>query len=237
MQKQLERKGIKKGLTSIAKVLRENDLIAKGGRKRKKKSAKKEELTHPNLNIIKNKFEVTKVNNLLCADICQIMCKTRWIYISGVIDAANRELVGHSLAEHMRKDIVLKAFKVANDKYQYKEGTVFHSDNGSQYLSKAVQKELKIKGIITSRSRPGKPMDNQPIESFWKTLKREIGDEIRDMPYNKARLLIMEYIMEYNWERLHSSIGYLSPIEARQTIFSEGASPFRETKEIKIFSI
>ena len=215
IQKLLLRKGIKISLYKIVKVLRKHNLVAKGGRKRQRK-VEKEETVAIAQNLIEDKFSVTLPDKLLCADICQVRCASGWVYISGIIDVALRELVGWAVATHMRKEIVIESIEMAHGRYHYSDfKTIFHSDNGSQYTAKKTQELLAQKQILTSRSRPGKPMDNQPIESFWKTLKRELADEIRHLKFSQAKMEIINYIGEYNSERLHSSLNYQTPFEAR----------------------
>ena len=209
-------KADKVGLPKIARILRDNNLIAKGGARKRYRPKPEIELVIPKYNLIKDKFRVKRLNTLLCADICQLRYKGGWLYISGIMDVANREIVGYHIATHMRKEIVIESIQMAADKYKYNKRTVFHSDNGSQYRANATKELLTSMGIRLSRSRPGKPMDNQPIESFWKTLRREL-DDISKLSFDKARMIIVEYItMNYNSERLHSSLEYLSPLEVRK---------------------
>ena len=91
------------------------------------------------------------------------------------------------------------------------KGAVYHSDRGSQYTAKQTKELVERYGFRKSMSRPGTPSDNQPIESFWQTLKRELPD-IRQLPYEDAKRAVVEYIeLYYNSSRLHSGIGYRIP--------------------------
>ena len=93
-----------------------------------------------------------------------------------------------------------------------------HTDGGSQFCSKKTTELIEKAGFIKSMSRPGVPQDNQPIESFWKTMKREMPS-IRHMKFEQAKATIVEYIeLYYNSERLHSSINYRIPNEAYQQL-------------------
>ena len=114
----------------------------------------------------------------------------------------------------MAKELVMKALSLALMQRKVKGGLLFHSDRGSQYTSKAFQNKLKNKNIISSMSRKGNCWDNACSESFFHTLKTE---EVNGKTYStrkEAHLKIFEYIESfYNRNRLHSSIGYLTPVE------------------------
>ena len=91
------------------------------------------------------------------------------------------------------------------------EGAIFHSDRGCQYTAKRTKELVEAHGFRVSMSRPRKPNDNQPIESFWKTLKTELTD-ISNLDFEEARMEIVKYIETYyNSRRRHSSIGYMTP--------------------------
>ena len=91
------------------------------------------------------------------------------------------------------------------------QNAVYHSDRGCQYTAKKTKELVEKHGFRKSMSRPGTPSDNQPIESFWKTLKREMPD-IRNLTFKEAAKALVEYFeLYYNSERLHSSLGYRSP--------------------------
>ncbi|NCB45062.1 MAG: IS3 family transposase [Clostridia bacterium] len=215
LKKLLSRRGINISERQIARIIAESGRLAKGGTKRKRK-VQKEETVAVELNLAKDMFKERRPDYILSADISQMRyLGGNWLYASAIIDVGTREIVGYQVATHMRKEIVIESINQVIGMHRYNEETIFHSDNGGQYMAKATQELLRKKGIRTSRSRPGKPMDNQPIESFWKTLKRDIGDEIKHMAFEKARMAIVEYITEYNTERLHSSLGYITPHEAR----------------------
>ena len=91
-------------------------------------------------------------------------------------------------------------------------GAVYHSDNGGCFKSKAMSETIDKMHFRRSLSRPGHPMDNQPIESFWHTLKTEMPDTSQ-MSYEKAVVTVFEYIIDYNANRIHSGIDYVTPNE------------------------
>jgi len=192
--------------------LKANGLEAKAGRKRKHRNIKtKAEFESRNLVIAK--FEIKKANKLWCADITEMEIYRRKIYISGIIDVGSRRLVGWSIATHQRQEIVQNAIEMAYYRCKPKAGIVFHSDRGCQYTANKTKAMLDKYKMQSSMSRPGKPCDNQPIETLWKTLKQELVD-ISKMKFGEAKLEVVKYIeMYYNSERLHSSLGYRTPNE------------------------
>ena len=214
IRKELERQDIKIGEWRISQIMKKNGLIAKSGRSGKKKVSKPTEEQYFEENLVKDKFSEKEPNKLWCSDITVLVCKSCKFYMCGVLDAATRRLIGWAIARHQRQSIVQDAFLMAVGRNPNRpEGAVFHSDRGSQYTAKKTKDLVEKHGFCKSMSRPGTPSDNQPIESFWKTLKREMPD-IRQMTFTEAKHALVEYIeLYYNSARLHSGIGYMIPNE------------------------
>ena len=187
-------------------------LTAKSGRNRKRKKVKPTEKQYIEENLIKNKFTVTEPNYLWCSDITELKCLRGNIYVCGIIDVATRRLVGWDIDKHQRQEIVQNAFKMAIGlNPDIPDGAVYHSDRGCQYTAKKTKTLVEQNGFRKSISRPGTPSDNQPIESFWKTLECEMAD-ISHLGFDEAKRKIVEYIeLYYNSDRLHSGINYLIP--------------------------
>ena len=155
-------------------------------------------------------FLFEKLDNYLwCSDITELKCHRQSIYVCGVIDVATRRLVGWDIAKHQRQEIVQNAFKMAIGRNpNIPDGAVYHSDRGCQYTAKKTKQLVEKNEFRKSMSRPGTPSDNQPKESFWKTLECEMSN----LTFEEAERKIVEYIeMYYNSERLHSGINYSIP--------------------------
>ena len=214
IRKALEKRGIVVSEWRIARILRKNGLIAKSGRTGTRKTPKPTEEQYIEENLIKDKFSVTEPNMLWCSDITVLAYKSGKLYVCGIIDVATRRLVGWAIARHQRQDIVIAAFLMAAGRNPVRPaGAVFHSDRGCQYTAKRVKELVEKNGFRKSMSRPGTPSDNQPIESFWQTLEREMPD-IRHLPFEDAKRAITSYIeLYYNASRLHSGINYRIPNE------------------------
>jgi len=153
-------------------------------------------------------------------DITFIPTSAGWLYLAVVIDLCSRRVVGWSLADHMRSDLVLDALHQALQT-RPTDGTIFHSDRGSQYGSAPFRQALAKAGLNQSMSARANPYDNAWTESFIGTLKREMlqGGCFEDA--TDARIEIFEYIDGYyNTHRKHSSLGYKTPSQFEAEIHS-----------------
>lgn len=220
IRKSLLRIGIRVSEYKISRILRENNLVSKYGRPRKRKHPLKTKAEYTSENLIKKKFDVNTKNTLWCADITELRAHGgQKIYVSGIIDVGTRRVVGWNIAKHSRQEIVLEAIKMAYGRCKPNGGLIFHCDRGCQYTSNETKKTLDEFDMISSMSRPGSPTDNQPIESFWKTMKVEM-DDITHMKFDEAKRTIIKYIeCFYNSERLHTSLGYRTPNEVWNELF------------------
>ena len=214
IKRELRREKITVSENKIARILKEHGLVAKSGRKGTRKKKKPTEEQYIEENLIKNKFEVRIANYLWCSDITELKCKSGKLYICGIIDVATRRLVGWSVQRHQRQDIVHNAFMMAIGRNPHRPAdAVYHSDRGCQYTAKMTKDLVESNGFKKSMSRPGTPSDNQPIESFWRTLECEMPD-IRHLTFEAACMVIVKYFeFYYNSDRLHSGIDYHTPNE------------------------
>ena len=216
IKKELANNGIRVSEWKISRIMKKYGLVAKGGRKKSKKQEQqkkvqaKEKIMRQNLII--DKFSVTVPNKLWSSDISEFKISGRKLYVCAIIDVATRRIVGWAIALHMRESIVHNAFKMAYGRNpNLAQQPYYHSDGGAEFTSKETTELVERSGFMKSVSRPGVPQDNQPIESFWKTIKREMPS-IRYMNFDEAKMTIVKYIeLYYNSARLHSSIGYQCP--------------------------
>lgn len=199
----------------ISRILRENGLVAKLGRKPKAKKYKATAAEYLRENLVLKNLLGHSPNELLCADIHEIKYKGSKLYVSGVMDAGTRAIIGWDIQKHQRQEIVQDAIKMAIGRHpETKSKAIFHCDRGCQYTANKTKELLESAEIRISMSRPGTPNDNQLIESFWKTMNTEM-DSIAQMNFINAKKTIIKYIeMYYNSVRIHSGIGYLTPNEA-----------------------
>ena len=214
LKKELSKAGIAVSEHRISRILKENQLVAKGGRPRTAKKRKTPEKQYIEENLLKDKFSVTEANYLWCSDITEIEYKHGRLYLCCIIDVATRRIVGWSIERNQRQSLVQAAFQMAVGRNPKRpKGAIYHSDRGCQYTAKKTKEMVEKAGFRKSMSRPGTPNDNQPIESFWRTLKTEVGN-LKAYTYVQACKKLRWYIeMYYNSSRIHSGIAYSIPNE------------------------
>ena len=154
-------------------------------------------------------------------DITYIPTDEGWLYLAGVMDLCSRKIVGWSMAEHMRSQLVSDALEMAVCRRRPGKGLLHHSDRGGQYAGDDYQLLLQRNQMQVSMSGKGGLLasavssaegDNACVESFWATLKSELVNHQRFATREQARVAVFEYIEGfYNRKRLHSSLGYVSP--------------------------
>lgn len=171
-----------------------------------------------------SRFVPTGPNQLWLTDITFVRLRSRWIYLSVLIDAFSRRCIGWALGTRMTAELALEALHMALVSRQPRNTLVHHSDRGGQYGSSIYQDELLEHGLEQSWSRPGTPTDNPICERFIGTLKRE---EIWVRPYvdfDDARNSIGPFIVDYNEDRSHSSLGKRSPAEFERMYYQAAKS-------------
>lgn len=150
----------------------------------------------------------------LVGDITYIKTWQGWLYLATVIDCCTKQVLGWSMAPHMRTDLICDALTMAATRHQLAPGAIFHSDRGTQYTSTQFAKHLESLGIVGSMGRTGVCWDNAMAESFFAALKNELVYRVVLPTRKKARRLIAEYIeVFYNRTRIHSGIGYKTPAQ------------------------
>lgn len=163
-------------------------------------------------NRLDRQFKAELPNQKWAVDITYIPTDEGWLYLAGVLDLCSRKIVGWSMADHMKTDLVSDALTMAIVRRGPHPGLLHHSDRGVQYASDAYQHLLQVHGMQSSMSGKGDCWDNACAESFWATLKKELVNHEQYATCEHARQSIFEYIeVFYNRQRLHSSLGYLSP--------------------------
>ncbi len=134
------------------------------------------------------------------------------MFLATVIDLYSRRLIGYSMADHVRADLVVAALRHAvAARGGDVEGVIFHADHGSQHTSEKFAKACAAYGIRRSMGAVGSSTDNAVAESWFAALKRELPHGPRWATSQRARLDVFAWIAFYNNERRHSTLGYLSP--------------------------
>ncbi len=150
----------------------------------------------------------------LVGDITYIHTWAGWLYLATVIDCCTRQVVGWSMADHMRTSLVCDAITMAAGRGSVQPGAVFHSDRGSQYTSAEFRSHLGVFNMRGSMGVVGQCWDNAMAESFFAALKNELVYRTVFPTITKARRAVADYIeVFYNRTRLHSGLGYKAPAE------------------------
>jgi transposase InsO family protein len=166
--------------------------------------------------LLERDFTAAALNTRYVGDITYLpIGDGKFLYLATVLDLHSRRLAGWSIAEHMRTDLVADALKAAAaTRGGTLHGAIFHSDNGAQYVSKQFAELCDALGVIRSRGAVGTSADNAAAESFNATLKRETLQGAKRWPGARAaRLAVFRWITRYNTRRLHSALGYRSPLD------------------------
>ncbi len=167
-------------------------------------------------NRLERQFEVEQANQVWVGDITAIWTWEGWLYVAAVLDLYDRQLIGWAMADHMRTQLVVSALKMAWGRRRPAPGLIHHSDRGSQYTAHHYQALLADYEMLASMSRKGDCWDNAVMERFFGSLKSEWTDTQRYETREEARRDIICYIeMEYNSQRLHSTLGYKTPREMK----------------------
>lgn len=163
-------------------------------------------------NLLDRQFTAELPNQKWVCDITYIPTDQGWLYLAGVMDLCSRKIVGWSMTDHMRSDLVSDALKMAIAGRGAGPGLIHHSDRGVQYATDDYLHLLQSHQMRPSMSGRGNCWDNAAMESFWSTLKTELVHDEQYATHQQARVSIFEYIeVFYNRRRLHSSLGYVSP--------------------------
>ncbi len=197
---------------TVAKVMRQHGIRA---RTKKKYVPRTTDSVHQQpvaANVLDRQFAAELPDQKWAVDITYIPTDQGWLYLAGVIDLCSRRIVGWSMKDHMKVELVSDALSMALARRSPGRGLLHHSDRGVQYASDDYRHLLQSHGMESSMSNKGDCWDNAPMESFWGTLKTELVNHERYATHEQARASIFEYIeVFYNRQRLHSSLGYLSP--------------------------
>ncbi len=207
--------GIRVGGKRVARLMRSLGIegVSRRGKRRYKTTIPANEApAAPDL--VRRSFQAAGPNRLWVADITYVSTWEGFLFLACVIDAWSRRVVGWSMRDDLRSELVVDALGMALTQRKPAAGVVHHSDRGSQYTSLAFGKTMQDAGVMPSMGRRGDAFDNAVAESFFATLETELLDRVRFKTRRGARVEIFDFIESfYNRHRLHSSLGYMSPEE------------------------
>lgn len=209
--KDLKAAGVKTARKRVERLMKAAAI--KGKSKRKYKTTTQSKHQRPRVeNLLKQDFKVTEPNQAWVSDITYLATLEGWLYLAVVLDLFSRKVIGWSFSKRLTDELTLSALSMALKQRPASKGLIFHSDQGSQYASKAFQAKLKKHHIQQSMSGKGNGYDNAVAESFFATLKTEEGADRPYLTRQQAKTSIFTYIEGfYNTRRRHSTLDYLSP--------------------------
>ena len=226
---QLRRDGFRVGTQRIARLMREQGL--RGSRRRKHKNTTLSDHGLPVApNHLLRQFDVSERDRVWVGDITYVKTWQGFLYVAVLIDLFSRRVVGWAAEEHMRTELTLDALRMATDRRNPPPLLIHHTDQGSQYAANDYLGELKRHQAIPSMSERGDCWDNAVAESFFGTLKSELIYRHVWPTRKAAKTAIAEFIERfYNTQRLHSTLGYVSPAEFESAGHREIALAAQET--------
>ena len=212
-QELIKRNGMPVSKSKVSRIMKKMGLRARGKRKFRITTDSSHKFSR-SPNLLERIQEVNSLNTVWASDITYIWTHEGWMYLCVILDLYSRKVVGWSLQNHLKATLVLEALRMAAGRRNPDPGLIFHSDQGIQYACDAFRAVLSKYGFIQSMSHKGNCYDNATVESFFHSLKVE---EIHDYTFvtrEELRSRVFSWIEKYyNRKRLHSALGYNSPVE------------------------
>lgn len=212
----LRRQGELCGKHRVERLMRKDGLQAR--RRRCFRVTTRSASGHPVApNHLNRQFSVSELDTVWVGDMTYVWTREGWLYLAVLLDLCSRRVVGWAYSDRINRDLALSALTMALQQRRPSPGLLHHTDRGSQYTCCDYQTELSQQGLTPSMSRRGDCYDNAVAESFFSTLKAELKSYDHYATRQQAQAELFEYIeVFYNRQRLHSSLGYQSPVEFEQ---------------------
>jgi transposase InsO family protein len=211
---ELRRQGQMCNHKRVERLMRQEGLKARSGKRRKVRTTISDPDQPVAPNLLMDRPAPVKVDEVWVADITYVPTAEGWLFVAAVMDLYSRQILGWSVWESLAATGALQALARAVVKRGYPRGVIHHSDRGIQYACAEYRRELQRRGLIASMSRKGNCYDNAAMEAFWSTLKREALTDSDQWTKDRVRRQLFEFIeSDYNRSRLHSSLGYQSPVD------------------------
>jgi putative transposase len=218
MWRELRRRGLRVGKERVRVLMQQHDIQARGKRRFRVATTDSNHKLPIAPNLLDRNFTVTQPNTTWTGDITYIPTDEGWLFLAVVIDLFSRRVVGWSMQPEMHSKLAIDALEMAWLRRSPARNAehIFHSDRGSQYASREFSRLLQKCGITASMSRKGNCWDNAPSETLFASLKVESLHGQRFQTIRQAKDQTLAWLLWYNQTRMHSTLGYVSPIQFEQ---------------------
>jgi putative transposase len=214
MTAELRRRGWRVNRKRVERLMRAHGIV--GYRPRRRRSVTQPDQAAPPVpDLLGRLFDPDRLDVAWCGDVTYVPTDQGWLYLASVIDLASRRLLGYAMGERHDADLAVRALTAAaaTRGQRRMDGTIFHTDRGSEYAATATVEACQRLGLTRSMSRTGSCLDNAAAESWFASLKVELVGRTRYRTRAEARAAIFAWIAYYNASRLHSARQYLPPLE------------------------
>lgn len=216
---ELGKMGYKASRQRVARLMKKAGIRSKISKKFKTTTDSKHSLGF-SPHLLDRQFQTNRLGKVWVSDITYIRTALGWLYLTVILDLADRKVIGWALSQGMTaEETTIAAWKMALKNRPVEPGLMFHSDRGVQYAAIAFRRQLGQNLVIQSMSRKANCWDNAVAESFFKILKAELAYDIFFPSEDSARIAIFEFIeIWYNRQRIHQAIGYRTPLQMEQLL-------------------
>jgi putative transposase len=230
MSKELKKRGFTGGRYATRTFMKKHGIIS--DQRPKKTYYGSTKIKVEGENILNRQFKVDAPNKVWSGDITYIKTKKGTLYLAGIVDLFSRKIIGFEMDNNMREELPLAALDNAIRIRKIKEKVLHHTDRGSQYVGEKYRSRLKEFAFIISLSKAGNCLDNSAIERVWGSLKSEwikgkiytsIAEAVQD---------VLKFIDFYNTERLHSTLGYVSPDDFEKRYYENLTNNLPPSKKV-----
>lgn len=215
MYKALHKKGVSIGNKKLSRIMKEENLVSKYVKRRKPHNTDNAVNTDKIENKINREFTGRKPLEVVASDLTYVDVNQKWNYICLLIDLSHREIIGYAAGENKDAALVKRAW--LSVKKDIRDICIFHTDRGSEFKNEEIDKILNVGKIERSLSRAGTPIDNAVCESMYDIVKTEFIYEEHFKDTEDLQNKLGGWVWWYNNERLHSSLGYKTPVESRES--------------------